>query len=241
MKIRLADIDLARSENYSRRHIDPESCRGLAESMDEIGQRHAVGVIPLEGGKFQLVYGFRRYTAANLLGWLEINATKSPEGDEALDNLVENIARKGLTYWDEIQAVKSAFPDGVSINRLAKVLGQSRTWARNRLNVWELGDEILQMIERDELDVSDAMLLMKEGPEKAKELAQRKQAGESATSRTGKNTRTKDELRRGMTQVFDTGRQDWIAIFRFALCEIDNDELSSILEQYGQETPHHSS
>ena len=80
---------------------DAASIEKLADSMKGLGQQQPVGVIgPDAKGKYDLVFGFRRYEAAKLAG-IPLWATVVENGeDRLLANFAENVARKNLRPYD---------------------------------------------------------------------------------------------------------------------------------------------
>ena len=91
----------------------------LAEDIRQNGLINAITVMPLDGGEFQLLAGFRRMRAAQSLGWMEIEGhVVSPADAEAAlrVEISENEQREPFTFTEkvyfgllleEIEAVKA--------------------------------------------------------------------------------------------------------------------------------------
>ena len=134
-----------------RTHFDEEALRELANSIKELGVIQPITVRKLEGNKFQLVSGERRFRASKLIGNKTIPAYIRLANDQEMLEmaLVENIQRKNLdpievalSYQrliDEIQLTQ----EGLSIR-----VGKKRSTITNYLRLLKL-DPILQTGMRD--------------------------------------------------------------------------------------------
>lgn len=239
MKIKISDIDLRESKNTSRDAISwsPRECEELATNMAVNGQLVPVAVRDLSNGKWKLIYGFRRVTAAIMLGWETIDAIAQTEDtDDGLANLIENLMRRDLSLWEECKALKEIFDGSLTHEEIARQLGFSRTWVRTRRRLWECPEEVQLQVQRGELSATDLMEIVKLSPEeqvaKARLVAEAAANGESTRSRlpVRKHPRSIKELRRLQTQIHESGREDWKAIVRFALGEIDSESLFTELD-----------
>lgn len=86
---------------------EEETIAELAESMAAEGQESPVEVEPKEGGRFELVFGTRRYRAATLNKWPEIAAVVREPSNPLVRmrrNIVENLQRVNLTPFEEARA-----------------------------------------------------------------------------------------------------------------------------------------
>lgn len=134
-----------------RTYFDEESLRELASSIKELGVIQPITVRKLEGNKFQLVSGERRFRASKLIGNKTVPAYIRLANDQEMLEmaLVENIQRKNLdpievalSYQrliDEIQLTQ----EGLSVR-----VGKKRSTVTNYLRLLKL-DPILQTGMRD--------------------------------------------------------------------------------------------
>ena len=134
-----------------RTYFNEEALRELANSIKELGVIQPITVRKLEGNKFQLVSGERRFRASKLIGNKTIPAYIRLANDQEMLEmaLVENIQRKNLdpievalSYQrliDEIQLTQ----EGLSIR-----VGKKRSTITNYLRLLKL-DPILQTGMRD--------------------------------------------------------------------------------------------
>lgn len=138
--------------------IKAQTLKGLMESIATEGQITPVMVKEIEGGKFYLIAGFRRFTAIKALYNAEVEKHKEGvkgadptkyqsiraqvvRGDDRLSirilNLVENLARKDLSPYEVAEACvklqEAAKPDKLSGNDIADKIGLSRQYVGNLL------------------------------------------------------------------------------------------------------------
>ena len=134
-----------------RTYFDEEALRELANSIKELGVIQPITVRKLEGNKFQLVSGERRYRASKLIGSKTIPAYIRLANDQEMLEmaLVENIQRKNL---DPIEVALSyqRLIDEIQLTQeeLSTRVGKKRSTVTNYLRLLKL-DPILQTGMRD--------------------------------------------------------------------------------------------
>lgn len=155
--------------------IKAQTLKGLMESIATEGQITPVMVKEIEGGKFYLIAGFRRFTAIKALYNAEVEKHKEGvkgadpakyqsiraqvvRGDDRLSirilNLVENLARKDLSPYEVAEACvklqEAAKPDKLSGNDIADKIGLSRQYVGNLLtNMSKLNPKIREYWKRN--------------------------------------------------------------------------------------------
>lgn len=134
-----------------RTYFDEESLRELASSIKELGVIQPITVRKLDGNKFQLVSGERRFRASKLIGNLTVPAYIRLANDQEMLEmaLVENIQRKNL---DPIEVALSyqRLIDEIKLTQeeLSTRVGKKRSTVTNYLRLLKL-DPILQTGMRD--------------------------------------------------------------------------------------------
>jgi ParB family chromosome partitioning protein len=134
-----------------RTYFDEESLRELASSIKELGVIQPITVRKLEGNKFQLVSGERRFRASKLIGNKTVPAYIRLANDQEMLEmaLVENIQRKNL---DPIEVALSyqRLIDEIQLTQeeLSTRVGKKRSTVTNYLRLLKL-DPILQTGMRD--------------------------------------------------------------------------------------------
>lgn len=108
------NLIVADPKQNTRKNI--EGIPELAKSIDYEGQQTPVLVTKRDDGKFDLVYGFRRFYAMSWpkdKGGLESETIQArvedpmPPEERLMTNLIENMAREDLSTYDTAQACKS--------------------------------------------------------------------------------------------------------------------------------------
>jgi ParB family chromosome partitioning protein len=149
IEIELSSIDM--NPFQPRTYFDEESLRELASSIRELGVIQPITVRKLEGNKFQLVSGERRFRASKLIGSTTIPAYIRLANDQEMLEmaLVENIQRKNL---DPIEVALSyqRLIDEIQLTQedLSMRVGKKRSTVTNYLRLLKL-DPILQTGMRD--------------------------------------------------------------------------------------------
>jgi len=134
-----------------RTNFNEDALKELAGSIRELGVIQPITVRKLEGNKFQLVSGERRYRASRLIGATSIPAYVRIANDQEMLEmaLVENIQRKdldpievALSYRQLIEEVK------LTQEQLSIRVGKNRSTVTNFLRLLKL-DPIIQTGIRD--------------------------------------------------------------------------------------------
>lgn len=134
-----------------RTYFDEEALRELAGSIKELGVIQPITVRKLDGNKFQLVSGERRFRASKLVGNETVPAYIRLANDQEMLEmaLVENIQRKNL---DPIEVALSyqRLIDEIKLTQeeLSVRVGKKRSTVTNYLRLLKL-DPILQTGMRD--------------------------------------------------------------------------------------------
>ncbi|WP_405607257.1 ParB/RepB/Spo0J family partition protein [Polaribacter sp. Asnod1-A03] len=146
------ELELIEVNPYQpRTYFDEEALRELAGSIRELGVIQPITVRKLEGNKFQLVSGERRFRASKLIGSKTIPAYIRLANDQEMLEmaLVENIQRKNL---DPIEVALSyqRLIDEIQLTQeeLSIRVGKKRSTVTNYLRLLKL-DPILQTGMRD--------------------------------------------------------------------------------------------
>jgi len=150
----IVEIDLATIEvnpYQPRTYFNEEALRELASSIKELGVIQPITVRKLEGNKFQVVSGERRFRASKLIGLKTIPAYIRLANDQEMLEmaLVENIQRKDLDPI-EIALSYQRLIDEIKLTQeeLSTRVGKKRTTVTNYLRLLKL-DPIIQTGIRD--------------------------------------------------------------------------------------------
>lgn len=103
----LAISSIEPNPEQPRKYFDKETLNQLVSSVEETGILQPIIVRPLDGGKYQIVAGERRFSAASKAGLREVPVVIRELTDEQVQEiaLIENITRDELNPVEETQAI----------------------------------------------------------------------------------------------------------------------------------------
>ncbi|ACK74124.1 parB-like partition protein (plasmid) [Gloeothece citriformis PCC 7424] len=131
--IKLSDIHLPSTQ--PRHYFDPQSLKGLADSISQHGILQPLLVRPLETGGYELVAGERRYRAAGLVGLTEVPVVVKELTDEESWQLalIENLQREDLNPVEETEGILQllAFKLGIAIREVSPLLHRLQKEQKN--------------------------------------------------------------------------------------------------------------
>jgi ParB/RepB/Spo0J family partition protein len=212
MKIAISEIKVGK--NWSREELGDIS--SLVSSLEHYGLIQPV-VLDINNN---LVAGFRRLEAAKVLGWTEIEYTITLADSPAVLNLIENIERQGLTFYQEACALKELFP-GCNDSQISTALGRTTGWTRPRTKLWTLDEKIIDLVRQDKLSPSQvAMLIASKDPQATME----KILGAGKVDPTSTRPSKKD-LREALTKALEQGKMELVQGIRYALGDISFQEV----------------
>lgn len=147
----VVEVDIDRivvNPHQPRQHFDDAEMQALTASIAQHGLAQPVGVQQLGDGRFQLVFGERRYRAVKALGHATIYAvTVSGAADELA--LIENVVRADLSPFEEGDAFARLMEQhGYRQEDVGKIVGKDRVDISRALIISRLPQQI-----RDEYPV----------------------------------------------------------------------------------------
>lgn len=134
-----------------RTHFNEESLQELASSIKELGVIQPITVRKLEGNKFQIVSGERRYRASKLIGNKTLPAYIRIANDQEMLEmaLVENIQRKDLDPIEVALSYQRLIEEiNLTQEQMSQRVGKKRSTITNYLRLLKL-DPIIQTGMRD--------------------------------------------------------------------------------------------
>jgi ParB family chromosome partitioning protein len=132
----------------------PTRFEALAGSIKSAGLLQPLIVRPVDGGRYELVAGERRWRAAQKAGLERVPAVVrvSPEDERLQAALIENMVREDLNPVEEARACAALVDDlGISKEELARRVGRSRASISNLIRLLDLPDPVLKLLERGDL------------------------------------------------------------------------------------------
>jgi ParB family chromosome partitioning protein len=197
-------LDLLQRGKYQPRvDMRPESLDELAASIRAQGLVQPIVVRPLgeatpgASQRYEIIAGERRWRAAQIAGLAEIPAVIRRVPDEAAIAmaLIENIQRENLNPLEEARALDRLITEfGITHQQAADAVGRSRAAVSNLLRLLELAPEVMEFVEKRDLEMGHARALLA--------LTGRRQQSEVAglVAKKGLSVRETEALVRRMQQ-----------------------------------------
>jgi len=168
-------IDRLRPGKYQpRTRMDQASLAELADSIREQGIMQPILVRPVDGGRFEIIAGERRWRAAQLAGLREVPAlVKTVPDHHALAlALIENIQREDLNPIEEAAGLKRLIDEfSLTHEEVARAIGRSRTGVTNLLRLLELAPAVQALVQDGAIDMGHARALLALSKPRQLELA----------------------------------------------------------------------
>ena len=171
---------IAPNPEQPRSSFDKAALDALAGSISSAGLLQPLIVRPLEGGRYELVAGERRWRAAQQAGLDRVPAVvrSSPEDERLQAALIENMVREDLNPVDEARACAALVDDlGISKEELARRVGRSRASISNLIRLLDLPDEVQRLLERGELSEGHGRAILQLGDQGARRKLAKRAAG----------------------------------------------------------------
>lgn len=141
-----------------RDRLDPETLGQLADSMAAEGLHQSIGVRgPNDAGRYEVIWGHRRFEAAKLLGWARIPAkVHGPGTDPLLARASENLQRDAMSPMEEARAVARFIEAGQPRAAVARLLRRSVPWVDSRLDLLTLPPDLAEAVDTKRLSMAVA-------------------------------------------------------------------------------------
>jgi len=149
------------SPTNPRKRFDPVKLRELADSIAQKGLISPVVLRPLDGARYELVVGERRYRASTLAGLPTILSVVRTLTDREVCELQleENGQREDVHPLEEADAYQHLQKQGAAIEELAARTGKSVGYVRQRLQYCALGTEGREAFLDNQLTPATALLV----------------------------------------------------------------------------------
>jgi ParB family chromosome partitioning protein len=180
----LAVTEIEPNPDQPRAKFDAAALDALAGSMRSVGLLQPLIVRPIDGGRYELVAGERRWRAAQKAGIERVPAVirTSPEDERLQAALIENMVREDLNPVEEARACAALVDDlGISKEELARRVGRSRAAISNLIRLLDLPDPVLSLLERGELTEGHGRAIL-QVPDQERRARLAKQAAEEGWS-----------------------------------------------------------
>ena len=157
-------IDRIRPGKYQpRTRMDETALSELADSIREQGVMQPILVRPVEGGRFEIVAGERRWRAAQRAGLKDVPALVKnvPDNNALALALIENIQREDLNPLEEAVGLQRLVTEfGLTHEAAAKAVGKSRSAVSNLLRLTQLAKPAQEYLMNGGLEMGHARALL---------------------------------------------------------------------------------
>ena len=174
--LRKLQIDLLQPGKYQpRREMDEAKLSELSESIKAQGVIQPILVRQVEGSKYEIVAGERRWRASRLAGLDEVPVVVRELEDRTVIAmaLIENIQREDLNPLEEAEALQRLISEfSLTHAEAAQAVGRSRASVSNLLRLIDLPIGVRVLLESRRLEMGHARALLTLAPELATKLAQ---------------------------------------------------------------------
>ena len=146
-----------------RSRMDQEALNELAASIKAQGVMQPILVRPVDGGRYEIIAGERRWRASQLAGLHEVPVlVRDIPDDSALAmSLIENIQREDLNPLEEAMGIQRLIDEfGMTHQQAADSVGRSRPAASNLLRLLHLAKPVQDLLMAGEIDMGHARALL---------------------------------------------------------------------------------
>jgi ParB family chromosome partitioning protein len=162
--LQMLAIDRVRPGKFQpRTKMDPTSLAELADSIREQGVMQPILVRPVDGARFEIIAGERRWRAAGQAGLREVPALvrNVPDNAALALALVENIQREDLNPLEEAQGLARLIEEfKLTHDAVAKAVGRSRSAVSNLLRLNALAKPVQEYLLSGALEMGHARALL---------------------------------------------------------------------------------
>ncbi|MBA4758078.1 ParB/RepB/Spo0J family partition protein [Sphingosinicella sp.] len=146
-----------------RRRFDETAQAELIASVKRQGLLQPILVRPVDGGRFEIVAGERRWRAAQAAQLHDVPVlVRRLTDEEAFEvALVENIQRQDLNAIEEAEGYKRLIEDyGHTQEDIARIVGKSRSHVANLVRLLDLPDDVRELLIDGRLTMGHARALL---------------------------------------------------------------------------------
>ena len=163
VKKTLRTAELEPNRDQPRKAFSDEAITALADSIREHGMLQPILVRPISSGGYQIVAGERRWRAARMAGLDEVpvNIRELSDLETMQIAIIENLQRENLNPIEEAAGYNDLIEKfGMTQEKVAKMVGRSRSAVANAVRILSLPDRVLKMVKNGELSAGHARALL---------------------------------------------------------------------------------
>lgn len=157
-------LDMMQSGKYQPRvDMAEDSLEELADSIRAQGLVQPIVVRPIDGGRYEIIAGERRWRAAKIAGLETIPVIVRDVSDRSAIAmaLIENVQRENLNPMEESNALQRLVDEfSMTHQEAAEAVGRSRAAVSNLLRLRNLNDGVKRLVENGDLEMGHARALL---------------------------------------------------------------------------------
>ncbi|MBR5011812.1 MAG: ParB/RepB/Spo0J family partition protein [Clostridia bacterium] len=160
-EVRISDVEP--DKNQPRREFEPEALEELSESIKQHGVISPIVVTKIEGDRYRIIAGERRWRASKLAGLEKIPVIVKEYSDQQLAeiSLVENLQREDLNPLEEAFGYKNLMDTyNLTQEQVANKVSKSRSAVANAIRLLALPEQVLDFVKTGELSAGHARTLL---------------------------------------------------------------------------------
>ncbi len=162
--LRHLPVDVMQRGKYQpRTDMRTDSLDELAASIRAQGVVQPIVVRPVSESQYEIIAGERRWRAAQIAGLHEVPVVVRdvPDQTAMAMALIENIQREDLNPMEEATALQRLILEfELTHQEAAEAVGRSRVAVSNLLRLFDLSNEVKQMVESGDLGMGHARALL---------------------------------------------------------------------------------
>ena len=163
VKKTLRTSEIEPNRDQPRKAFSDEAITALADSIREHGMLQPILVRPLSTGGYQIVAGERRWRAARMAGLDEVpvNIRELSDLETMQIAIIENLQRENLNPVEEAAGYNELIEKfGMTQEKVAKMVGRSRSAVANAVRILSLPERVLKMLENGDISAGHARALL---------------------------------------------------------------------------------
>jgi len=157
-------LDMVQPGKYQPRiDMAEDSLDELADSIRVQGLIQPIVVRPIDGGRYEIIAGERRWRASKIAGLDTIPSIVRDVSDRSAIAmaLIENVQRENLNPMEEANALQRLVDEfSMTHQEAAEAVGRSRAAVSNLLRLRNLNDSVKKLVENGDLEMGHARALL---------------------------------------------------------------------------------
>ena len=151
------------NKKQPRKYFDKEALQVLADSIAANGLLQPIVVRAVDGNRYQIISGERRWRACRMAGLQEVPVVVREEDDRAALELglIENLQREDLNVAEEAEGYRVLMTEySMTQEQVAAKVGKSRPAVANALRILSLPEDALTLVLNGSLSSGHARALL---------------------------------------------------------------------------------